>query len=44
MELNNARDYQQFDTNIYLRFLLDRNAGYLGTRPSPLRSPFQIQE
>lgn len=44
MELNNARDYQQFDANVYLRFLLDRNAGYLGTRPSPLRSPFQTQE
>lgn len=40
MELNNARDYQQFGTTLYLRFLLDRLGAGLGTRPQVLRSPY----
>lgn len=44
MDLNNARDYQQFGTNLYLRFLLDRYGGSLGRQPQPLRSPYATGE
>ncbi|MGB3392751.1 MAG: cellulose synthase subunit BcsC-related outer membrane protein, partial [Stenotrophomonas sp.] len=40
MEFNNARDYRQFGTNLYLRFLLDRLGAGLGKQPQPLRSPY----
>lgn len=40
MELNNARDYRQFGTSLYLRFLLDRLGSGLGMRPQVLRSPY----
>ena len=40
LELNNARDYKQFGTNLYLRFLLDRFGAALGRQPTPLRSPY----
>ncbi|WMJ67795.1 cellulose biosynthesis protein BcsC [Stenotrophomonas sp. 24(2023)] len=40
MELNNARDYRQFGTSLYLRFLLDRLGSGLGLRPQVLRSPY----
>lgn len=40
MEFNNARDYRQFGTSLYLRFLLDRLGSGLGMRPQVLRSPF----
>lgn len=40
LEFNNARDYRQFGTNLYLRFLLDRMGTRLGRQPQPLRSPF----
>ncbi|TWH04232.1 cellulose synthase operon protein C [Pseudoxanthomonas taiwanensis J19] len=35
MDLNNARDYQQFGTNLYLRFLLDRYGGSHGPPAQP---------
>lgn len=40
VEFNNARDYRQFGTSLYLRFLLDRLGAGLGTSPQVLRSPF----
>lgn len=40
MEFNNARDYRQFGTSLYLRFLLDRLGAGLGTSPQVLRSPY----
>lgn len=40
MEMNNARDYRQFGTSLYLRFLLDRLGSGLGLRPQVLRSPY----
>lgn len=40
MEFNNARDYRQFGTSLYLRFLLDRLGAGLGRAPQPLRSPY----
>jgi len=40
MEFNNARDYRQFGTSLYLRFLLDRLGAGLGKQPQPLRSPY----
>ena len=44
MEFNNARDYRQFGTNVYLRFLLDRLGAGLGRQPQPLRSPYAADE
>lgn len=44
MELNNARDYRQFGTNLYLRFLLDRYGGVLGRQPQPVRSPYATSD
>jgi len=44
MEFNNARDYRQFGTNLYLRFLLDRLGAGLGRQPQPLRSPYAGDE
>ena len=44
MEFNNARDYRQFGTNLYLRFLLDRFGGALGRQPQPVRSPFATSD
>ncbi|MBN8791387.1 MAG: BCSC C-terminal domain-containing protein [Stenotrophomonas nitritireducens] len=44
MEFNNARDYRQFGTNLYLRFLLDRLGSGLGKQPRPLRSPYAGDE
>ncbi len=44
MEFNNARDYRQFGTNLYLRFLLDRFGAALGRQPTPLRSPYAAGE
>ncbi|MGV8960520.1 MAG: cellulose synthase subunit BcsC-related outer membrane protein [Stenotrophomonas sp.] len=40
MEFNNARDYRQFGTSLYLRFLLDHLGAGLGKQPQPLRSPY----
>ncbi len=40
MEFNNARDYRQFGTSLYLRFLLDRLGAGLGKAPQVLQSPF----
>ncbi len=40
MDLNNARDYRQYGTNLYLRFLLDRFGANLGRQPQPVRSPY----
>ncbi|MCD9027072.1 BCSC C-terminal domain-containing protein [Luteimonas sp. BDR2-5] len=40
LEFNNARDYRQFNTNLYLRFLLDSFGGTLGRQPQPLRTPY----
>ena len=40
LEFNNARDYRQFGTNLYLRFLLDRFGAALGKQPQPVRSPY----
>ncbi len=44
MEFNNARDYRQFGTNVYLRFLLDRLGAGLGRQPQSLRSPYAADE
>jgi len=44
MEFNNARDYRQFGTSLYLRFLLDRLGAGLGKQPQPLRSPYASGE
>ena len=44
MEFNNARDYRQFGTNLYLRFLLDHYGGVLGRQPQPVRSPFATSD
>ena len=44
MEFNNARDYRQLGTNLYLRFLLDRLGSGLGKQPRPLRSPYAGDE
>lgn len=44
MEFNNARDYRQFGTSLYLRFLLDRLGAGLGKQPQPLRSPYATGE
>ncbi|SBV38075.1 Cellulose synthase operon protein C [uncultured Stenotrophomonas sp.] len=44
MEFNNARDYRQFGTNLYLRFLLDRLGAGLGRQPQTLRSPYATGE
>ncbi|MCW0416579.1 Cellulose synthase operon protein C [Xanthomonas sacchari] len=38
--LNNARDYTQFSTNLYVRFVLDRLGAGLGRRPQVLASPY----
>jgi len=40
MEFNNARDYRQFGTSLYLRFLLDHMGAGLGKAPQVLRSPY----
>lgn len=40
MEFNNARDYRQFGTSLYLRFLLDRLGAGLGMSPQVLQSPY----
>lgn len=40
MEFNNARDYRQFGTSLYLRFLLDSLGAGLSTSPQVLRSPY----
>ncbi|WP_024870000.1 cellulose biosynthesis protein BcsC [Pseudoxanthomonas suwonensis] len=40
VDLNNARDYRQYGTNLYLRFLLDRFGANLGRQPQPVRSPY----
>ncbi|UYB51667.1 cellulose synthase subunit BcsC-related outer membrane protein [Xanthomonas sp. AM6] len=37
---NNARDYNQFSTNVYVRFVLDRLGAGLGRRPQVLASPY----
>ncbi|KMM73766.1 cellulose synthase [Xanthomonas sp. NCPPB 1128] len=37
---NNARDYTQFSTNLYVRFVLDRLGAGLGRRPQVLASPY----
>jgi cellulose synthase operon protein C len=37
---NNARDYNQFSTNLYVRFVLDRLGAGLGRRPQVLASPY----
>ena len=44
LDMNNARDYQQFGTNLYLRFLLDRYGGSIGRQPQPVRSPYAAGE
>ena len=40
LALNNARDYQQFNANVYLRFVLDRLGAALGKAPQPVLSPY----
>ena len=40
LTFNNARDYNQFNTNIYLRFVLDRLGAALGREPRVLASPY----
>ncbi len=37
---NNARDYNQFSTNLYVRFVLDRLGAGLGRRRQVLASPY----
>jgi len=40
MTFNNARDYNQFNTNLYLRFVLDRLGAALGRTPQVVASPY----
>ncbi|MCC5083292.1 cellulose biosynthesis protein BcsC [Xanthomonas campestris] len=40
MTFNNARDYNQFSSNLYLRFVLDRLGSALGRAPQVLTSPY----
>jgi len=40
MTFNNARDYNQFNTNLYLRFVLDRLGSALGRAPQVVASPY----
>jgi len=40
MTFNNARDYNQFNTNLYLRFVLDRLGAALGKAPQVVSSPY----
>lgn len=40
MTFNNARDYNQFNTNLYLRFVLDRLGAALGKTPQVVTSPY----
>ncbi|HYG05894.1 MAG TPA: cellulose synthase subunit BcsC-related outer membrane protein [Stenotrophomonas sp.] len=40
MTFNNARDYNQFSSNLYLRFVLDRLGAALGKSPQVLTSPY----
>lgn len=40
LTFNNARDYKQFNTNLYLRFVLDRLGAALGRAPEVLASPY----
>ncbi|MCC8619736.1 cellulose synthase subunit BcsC-related outer membrane protein [Xanthomonas vesicatoria] len=40
MTFNNARDYNQFSSNLYLRFVMDRLGAALGRAPQVLTSPY----
>ncbi|MCC4621220.1 BCSC C-terminal domain-containing protein [Xanthomonas cassavae CFBP 4642] len=40
MTFNNARDYNQFSSNLYLRFVMDRLGAALGRAPQVLNSPY----
>jgi len=40
LTFNNARDYNQFNTNLYLRFVLDRLGAALGRAPQVVTSPY----
>jgi len=40
LTFNNARDYNQFNTNLYLRFVLDRLGAALGKAPQVVASPY----
>lgn len=40
LTLNNARDYQQFNANVYVRFVLDRLGAALGRAPQVPASPY----
>ncbi len=40
LTFNNARDYNQFSSNLYLRFVMDRLGAALGRAPQVLTSPY----
>ncbi|KQQ82854.1 cellulose synthase [Xanthomonas sp. Leaf131] len=43
MTFNNARDYNQFSSNLYLRFVMDRLGAALGRAPQVLTSPYAAE-
>ncbi|MGD4802731.1 cellulose synthase subunit BcsC-related outer membrane protein, partial [Xanthomonas citri pv. citri] len=43
LTFNNARDYNQFSSNLYLRFVMDRLGAALGRAPQVLASPYAAE-
>lgn len=43
LTFNNARDYNQFSSNLYLRFVMDRLGAALGRAPQVLTSPYAAE-